>query len=49
MLRIDSTTKNLLVTFLFLIESVKQMLHFVQHDTTANTGRTKQLFFLDTL
>jgi len=42
MLRIDSTTKNLLVTFLFLIESVKQMLHGVYPEIAEGFSMTQQ-------
>jgi hypothetical protein len=46
MLRINSATKNLLLTFLFLVKRIgknaKQMLHFIQHDTTANCERSER-------
>jgi hypothetical protein len=49
MLRINSATKNLLLTFLFLVQrigkSAKQMLHFIQHDTTANCERCEGFGF----
>jgi hypothetical protein len=52
MLRINSATKNLVVIFLFLIQRIgkgaKQMLHFVQHDTTATPNGPKDSGFLAT-